>query len=67
MSYVTALRGSKLESKLRDKSKPDARSAESVMLQVKRSSSFTNVDTSFDGYRPRNLRDSYFMAIYQGQ
>ena len=65
MSYSTALRGSKLESKLRDKPKGDGRSADSIMMQMKRSSSLGNLDSS-TGYRARNIRESYFMAIYQG-
>ena len=64
MSYVTALQGSKLESKMRDKPKSDGGSGESIMLQLKRSSSIGNIEYS-QGYRPRNIRESYFMAIYQ--
>ena len=63
--YVNVLRGSKLESKLRDKPRGPGRSVESIMLQMKRSSSLGDLDLT-TGYKGRNVRESYFMAIYKG-
>ena len=63
--YVNVLRGSKLESKLRDKPRGPGRSVQSIMLQMKRSSSLGDLDLT-TGYKGRNVRESYFMAIYKG-
>ena len=63
--YVNVLRGSKLESKLREKPRGSGRSVESIMLQMKRCSSLGDLDLS-SGYKGRNVRESYVMAIYKG-
>ena len=63
--YVNVLHGSKLESKLRDKPRGSGRSVESIMLQMKRCSSLGDLDLS-SGYKGRNVRESYFMAIHKG-
>lgn len=63
--YVNVLNGSKLESKLREKPRGSGRSVESIMLQMKRCSSLGDLDIS-SGYKGRNVRESYVMAIYKG-
>lgn len=62
---MNALRGSKLESRPRTKSRESGRSAESIMMQMKRSSSVGDLFYGGEGYRARNIRESYFMAIYK--